>query len=232
VPVCSALPIAVDVLPGLFGCDRDRDNEGDVRRLVSFGVVAGEADDRELVHGVHVGSPFLLPVCSGGNRTASGPAPNRRRRALLAGSAFRFLCRSETCRGNRQSTTQTRAGRVGSSAAGALDTRAEDCGELRQDQPQPRTRGRTKQAPCHDRTAGTYGAKWHDAGGLCGLIGNCRLPLPSSDRAGGGCYRTVLDPVPNATYFSEALRNLPLNWHRQNRQVILSVPVIPRPPPP
>src|SRR4051812_45609558 len=44
---------------------------------MSFGIVAGEADDRELVHGVHVSSPLLPPVCSRGNRTASGLAPNR-----------------------------------------------------------------------------------------------------------------------------------------------------------
>jgi hypothetical protein len=53
---------------------------------VSVGIAARETDDRELVHCVHVSSPFLLPGCSGGNRKASGSAPKRSRRALLEGT--------------------------------------------------------------------------------------------------------------------------------------------------
>ncbi|MGH9626751.1 MAG: hypothetical protein ACRD7E_00075, partial [Bryobacteraceae bacterium] len=34
-------------------------NKSAVRRVVSFGVIAGEANDRELVHGVHLRSPFF-----------------------------------------------------------------------------------------------------------------------------------------------------------------------------
>src|SRR5436190_9548850 len=57
--------------------------ESAVGRLMSFGVVAGQADDRELVHGVHVSSPFLVPVCSGAIGKQAAPLPIEDRSALL-----------------------------------------------------------------------------------------------------------------------------------------------------
>ncbi len=56
---------------------------------------------------------------AGADRPTDGSV---RGQSMIQVTAFRFLCRRETCRGNRQSRTQARAGRVGSSAAGALDT--------------------------------------------------------------------------------------------------------------
>ena len=42
VPVCSALPVDVGILPGFFRRDRKRDNQRAVRCVVSFGIRAGE----------------------------------------------------------------------------------------------------------------------------------------------------------------------------------------------
>src|SRR5688572_20718685 len=86
-PRRAALPLTIGILPRLFGRNRKRGDERAGWCVVCFGIDAAEADDRELVH-VHFSSPFLPPGRFGGNRTASGPAPNRSRSALLGGPAL------------------------------------------------------------------------------------------------------------------------------------------------
>ena len=43
---------------------------------MSFGVIAGETDDCELIQGIHSSSPFLMPSVPGATEKQAAPLPN------------------------------------------------------------------------------------------------------------------------------------------------------------
>src|SRR4029450_5700610 len=43
---------------------------------MSFGVIAREADDGELIQGIHSSSPFLMPSVPGATEKQAAPLPN------------------------------------------------------------------------------------------------------------------------------------------------------------
>src|SRR4030095_4364072 len=64
-PIGTSVLLSISVLPGFFGRDRKCGDECSVLSVVRVGITAREADDGELIHCVHVSSPYLLPVVPG-----------------------------------------------------------------------------------------------------------------------------------------------------------------------
>jgi hypothetical protein len=131
VPFGAALPLALLVLPRFLGCERDRRDGGAVRGVVEFGVLAGEADNSELIH-VHRCSPqigFVVPSVLG-HPKASGPAP-KRGEVLCWGDRH---CRMGFLREGRGAKKAERSGAPGEGSSAAVpktEEGDEDTGERR-----------------------------------------------------------------------------------------------------